>query len=230
MLPATGRQHRGCIAHSLVLSSAPEDGQNNFPKHVELTGIINKLLLLHPVGCLCYLFQWCTVKQISDNEIYLLMKYIKSVLWRVAKCLSYIEEARRLKVNHYLIKGTIFEKKKLLNIKFVLTFCTTLVWNILILRRMERNVIINVHRSSCEVPGILVTWIFWDRFSKSIQIKKLMKILPMVADLFHVGERTDRQTNRYNGANSGFSQFCEGAWRTLIEEMISCKKLVSDFY
>jgi len=29
----------------------------------------------------------------------LLIKYIKSVLWRVAKCLSYIEEARCLKVN-----------------------------------------------------------------------------------------------------------------------------------
>jgi hypothetical protein len=28
-------------------SSAPEDGQNNCPKHVELTGIINKPLLLH---------------------------------------------------------------------------------------------------------------------------------------------------------------------------------------
>jgi hypothetical protein len=38
------------------------------------------------------------VKQISDNEIYLLIKYIKSVLWRVAKCLSYIEEARCPKV------------------------------------------------------------------------------------------------------------------------------------
>jgi len=38
------------------------------------------------------------VKQISDNEMYLLIKYIKSVLWRVAKCLSYIEEARCLKV------------------------------------------------------------------------------------------------------------------------------------
>ena len=38
------------------------------------------------------------VKQISDNEIYLLIKYIKSVLWRVAKCLSYIEQARCLKV------------------------------------------------------------------------------------------------------------------------------------
>ena len=31
--------------------------------------------------------------------MYLLIKYIKSVFWRVAKCLSYIEEARCLKVN-----------------------------------------------------------------------------------------------------------------------------------
>ena len=79
------------------------DGQNNFPKHVELTGIINKTLLLHLVGCLYYLYQRCTVKQISDNEIYLLIKYIKSVLWRVAKRLSYIEDARCLKVKCSLI-------------------------------------------------------------------------------------------------------------------------------
>jgi len=38
------------------------------------------------------------VKQISDNEIYLLIKYIKNVLWRAAKHLSYIEDARCLKV------------------------------------------------------------------------------------------------------------------------------------
>jgi hypothetical protein len=31
-------------------SSAPADGQNNFPKYVELIGIINKPLLLH-VAC-----------------------------------------------------------------------------------------------------------------------------------------------------------------------------------
>jgi len=43
-----------------------------------------------------------TVKQISDNEIYLLIKYIKSVLWRVAKRLSYIEDARCLKIKHSL--------------------------------------------------------------------------------------------------------------------------------
>ena len=55
--------------------------------------------MLHLVGCLHYLYQWCMVKQISDNEIYLLIKYIKSVLWRVAKRLSYIQDARCLKVN-----------------------------------------------------------------------------------------------------------------------------------
>ena len=37
-------------------------------------------------------------QQISDNEIYLLIKYTKSVLWRVVKRLFYIEEARCLKV------------------------------------------------------------------------------------------------------------------------------------
>ena len=79
-------------------SSAPEDGQNNCPKYVELTGIINKPLLLHLVGCLYYTYKRCTVKQISDNEIHLFIKYIKSVLWRVAKRLSYIEDARCLKV------------------------------------------------------------------------------------------------------------------------------------
>ena len=56
MLPDGGRQHRGCIiSQAVTQSSAPEDGQNNCPKHVELTGIINKPLLLNLVGCLYYL-------------------------------------------------------------------------------------------------------------------------------------------------------------------------------
>ena len=59
MLPAGGRQHRGGIIPQAVIHSpvVPEDGQNNFPKHVALTGIINKPLLLHPIGCLYYLYQ-----------------------------------------------------------------------------------------------------------------------------------------------------------------------------
>ena len=36
-------------------SSAPEDGRDRRPKHVEMIGIINKPLLLHLVGCLYYL-------------------------------------------------------------------------------------------------------------------------------------------------------------------------------
>ena len=51
MLPAGG-----LIPQAVTQSSAPEDGQNNCPKHVELTGIINKPLLLHIVGCLYYLY------------------------------------------------------------------------------------------------------------------------------------------------------------------------------
>ena len=35
----------------------------------------------------------------SDNEIYLLIKYIKSLLWRATKLLSYMEDAWCLKVN-----------------------------------------------------------------------------------------------------------------------------------
>ena len=41
----------------------------------------------------------------ADNEIYLLIKFIKSVHWRVAKYLSDIEEARCLKVNKYMVSG-----------------------------------------------------------------------------------------------------------------------------
>ena len=93
-------------------SSAPEDGQNNFPKHVELTGIINKPILLHLVGCLYYLYQWSTVKEISDNEIYLLIKYVKSVLWRVVKRLSYIQDARCLKVKQLLKLSCFIPKQK----------------------------------------------------------------------------------------------------------------------
>ena len=98
--PATSWVHYTTSCNTLC--NAPEDGQNNCPKYAELTRIINKPLLLHLVGCLCYLYLWCTVKQISDNEICLLIKYIKSVLWRVAKRLSYIEDARCLKVKRVL--------------------------------------------------------------------------------------------------------------------------------
>jgi len=43
----------GALYHKLqTQSSAPEDGRNYRPKHVEMIGIIDKPLLLHLVGCL----------------------------------------------------------------------------------------------------------------------------------------------------------------------------------
>ena len=53
--PATSTVHYTTSCNTQ--SSAPEDGQNRHPKHVELIGIINKQLLLHLVDCLCYLYQ-----------------------------------------------------------------------------------------------------------------------------------------------------------------------------
>ena len=59
ILPAGVRSGTSCVHYTTsynTQSSVPEDGQNNCPKHVELTGIINKPLLLHLVGCLYYLY------------------------------------------------------------------------------------------------------------------------------------------------------------------------------
>ena len=50
--PATSWVH--CTTSCNSQSNAPEDGQNNCPKHVELTGIINKPFLSDLVGCLYY--------------------------------------------------------------------------------------------------------------------------------------------------------------------------------
>ena len=60
--------------------------------------LIGRYYCIQLIVCIIYIND-CTVKQISDNEIYLLITYTKSVLWRVAKRLSYIEDARCLKVN-----------------------------------------------------------------------------------------------------------------------------------
>jgi len=48
-----GTMHRRSYL-PVTLPTAPEDGRNYRPKHVELNEIINILLLLHLVGCLCY--------------------------------------------------------------------------------------------------------------------------------------------------------------------------------
>ena len=57
-------------------SSAPEDGRDHRPKHVELIGIINKPLLLHLVGV--YIIY---VSDAQSNKYQIL-------LWLKAACIS----------------------------------------------------------------------------------------------------------------------------------------------
>jgi len=83
----------------------------------------------------------------------------------------------------------------------VLIFCTNLSETFLILRKIQRDVTVNVHiyRFSCKVPVIVVR--FWrnldlpNRFSKNTQILNFMKICTVGAELLHVDWQTDRQTD-----------------------------------
>ena len=60
----------GVLYHKLLIqSSAPEDGRNYRPKHVELIGIINKPLFLHLVGCLYYFIILLSLSLITQCDV-----------------------------------------------------------------------------------------------------------------------------------------------------------------
>jgi hypothetical protein len=112
---------------------------------------------------------------------------------------------------HYLINGTIFEKKKI-DIKCVFWLSPHFApETFLILRRIEGGMIKKYILIFMKVPVGLVRFCWnlniLDWFSENIQISNLMKILPVGAELFNAGGQTDRQTR--DEANSPFSQSCE---------------------
>jgi hypothetical protein len=96
----------------------------------------------------------------------------------------------------YLINGTILEKQKLLNTKYVYRVPLQSVSEaFFITGRTERDMIKNVHWSPCKVPLFLPnfneTLNFLDEFFKNYQISNFMKIRSVVAELFHADRRTD---------------------------------------
>jgi len=110
------------------------------------------------------------------------------------------------------------KKKKLLNVMCVLIFSTTFVWNILILRGNERDLLkmsVDLH---VKCPLFLSDWnkslSFLARFSNSTEISNLMKIRPVGAELFHADRRTDRVTDRHDDSCS--SQFYERPKRPIV--------------
>ena len=113
---------------------------------------------------------------------------------------------------HYLINGTIFEKKTFIEHKmYVLIFSTTFVWHISHSKKngarynQKRPVVFMC--STCDSCPILMKVEFPREFffSQNTQIWNFMKICPVGAELFHL----DRRTDRHDKANSLFSQFCE---------------------
>ena len=71
-----------CIYHKLQThSSAPEDGRNYRPKHVELIEIINKLLSLHLVDCLYYVTYQYTIEKEHASDLWNSMCRSKCLLF-----------------------------------------------------------------------------------------------------------------------------------------------------
>ena len=67
---------------------------------------------------------------------------------------------------HYLINGAIFGKK-LLNIKCVFWFSLQLLsQTLLIIGRIQRDIVVNVHNSSWKITVIFVKLKFWQIFQK----------------------------------------------------------------
>jgi hypothetical protein len=91
-----------------------------------------------------------------------------------------------------------FLAETLENKTYILISFTTFVSDI---SNSEKNLVINVLRYSRKVPFILVV------SGRNVynQIRNFTKILPVSTEFFHV----DRRTDRYDEANSGFSQFSE---------------------
>ena len=95
---------------------------------------------------------------------------------------------------HYLINGTIFEKKRDIENEIVLIFSTTFVG---IISHSKKNWARNYHklyRSYVKYPLFLLdfneTWIFSTGFFKNTQILNLMKIRSVRAE-FHAPGWTD---------------------------------------
>ena len=116
---------------------------------------------------------------------------------------------------HYFINGTIFEKKK--NVTkhkmCVSNFSAHMSEIFFILRRNERVVFGNVHRSSCTVPLFFSdfneTLIFSTDFEKSSNTK-FHENPPSGSRAVPCG-RIDGRTDGYDEASSCPSQFCESA-------------------
>ena len=71
-----------------------------------------------------------------------------------------------------------------------------------LLRRIRRNIIVNIHGFSCKVRVFLVGFHlnlnFLEEFEKNSRKSYFIKIRPVGPELLHAGRRTDRRTDGQN--------------------------------
>jgi hypothetical protein len=118
-----------------------------------------------------------------------------------------------------------FWKKKLWikNMYFVFLYKFYLK-KILILRRIKRYIIINVHSYSCKVPNIFSdfkeNWIFSTDFRKVFKYQISRKSVSWESSCFMCSAG---RTDRHDEANSRFSQFCDLAWKLILRRcLVKC--------
>jgi hypothetical protein len=102
---------------------------------------------------------------------------------RVHHCILSSEACLALLFSASSQKTARISKKVIAHKKYLLIFSKILSKTFLILRKIQRGILITVHKSSCEQPDILVIFEwnmnYSDRFSKYTQVPNFMKIRPM---------------------------------------------------
>jgi hypothetical protein len=113
---------------------------------------------------------------------------------------------------HHLMYGTIFGNKVIEHKNVFWSSLQLLSQTLLILRKIQVDIIVKLHRSSCKLSlfwsNFNETWIFSTDSQKILKYHYFMKIRPVGAELFH----TDRRTDRHAQVNTRFLQFSERAY------------------
>jgi hypothetical protein len=185
-----------------ILSYAHTAHMNNFSMWAGITAVVSMKTLTRQYACDVILRNVrLSIFVVESNKycifwvclfVALVMQHInrmrRIILPSVTVCLCNI-------FPHYLIKGTIFGKK-LLNVKCLFWFSLQILYEMfIILRRNQRDIIINIRRSLCKI--YVTIFRFWwnlnclDTVSKNTEMSNMVEIGPVGDELFHAHRRTD---------------------------------------